>query len=358
MLTCECGFQCSRPQNLKRHRESRKHDLNMFILESEMTPNEYGNYECELCDYLTHHRGNYRKHMYSIKHKEELKNKMEFDAKIQAQAKLEMEAKAKAEAESNTSATKAEPVLLIEVMELFLKHQTEMLRVNAGTSESQQIQHTEMFRALTDRVVAHQQQQQMTSSSLPQNVMLDQANSQNTTTSTNNSQNTTTTNSHNKKFNLNLFLNEECKNAQNLTDFVKNVVISLEDLEHLGEVGYTQGMSKILSKAMQSKDQTERPMHCTDVKRETIYIRENDAWKKDMQQEQTVKAIEHIAHKNYKTFKEWRDLHPEHAVADTEDYETWYRISRSMCNTDPSNVKKLVHHLATITAIEKGELVL
>lgn len=319
MLTCSCGFTCDRAHNMQTHRESKQHEINLERLSRTMEPKVNGDFCCESCQYSTPHRANYRKHMLTSKHQKNIVSPPPQEVK---------------------------PVLLLEVMDMFFKHQTEILKhhtdiliANAGATERQQIQHTEMFRALTDRVLAHQQ------SLSPQKVMLDQS-----------STTTTTNNSHNKKFNLNLFLNEDCKNAQNLSDFVKNVVISLEDLEHLGEVGYTEGMSKILSKAIQSKDKTERPMHCTDVKRETIYIRENDTWKKDMQQEETVRAIEHIAHKNYKAFKEWRDQHPEHEVDNTEDYDTWYRISRNMCNTDPLALKKLVQHLATITAIEKGEL--
>lgn len=328
MLTCRCGFKCDRANNMQTHRESRQHEKNMVRLSKQMNPMDPGgDYNCESCRYSTPFKANYKKHMLTSKHQKTV------EEKTQA---------------SQASQEFVKPVLLMEVMDMFLKfhaNATEKQQtIHANTTEKQQIQTTEMFKALADRIVAHERQQQL----VPiQNVMLTQSNNSSIQH----------TNSHNKKFNLNLFLNEDCKNAQNLSDFVKTVAISLEDLEHLGEVGYTQGMSKILSKAIQSKEKTERPMHCTDVKRETIYIRENDTWTKDLQQEHTVKAIEHIAHKNYKTFKEWRELHPEHAIADTEDYETWYRISRNMCNTDPLALKKLVHHLATITAIEKGELV-
>jgi hypothetical protein len=123
----------------------------------------------------------------------------------------------------------------------------------------------------------------------------------------------------------------------------------------LGEMGYTEGMSKILTKAIRSTETTERPMHCTDVKRETIYVRKDDAWKKDG--EETKRLIQHIAHKNYKALMEWREQHPEHTEPDTADYEAWYTISRNMCNTDPAALKKLIRHLALTTAVEKNELV-
>jgi hypothetical protein len=330
----------------------------------EFQANESGYYECATCQFSTKFLGNYRRHVKTPKH----------EIAMSRHRRLEnMKETSDPTTTSFSDDNIIQPVRLLEVVDMFLKHQVEMMKVNV---ESQQIQHTEMFRALTDRVMAHEQQlAAVAAAAAPpppaalsslQNVMLDHATSMQTnafattTASSNNnsSSNNNNTNSNNRKFNLNLYLNEECKNAPNLADFVREVVISMEDLEHLGQVGYVQGMTKILTKALSSTYHTERPMHCTDVKRATIYVKQNDAWKKDIEQEQTIKAIERIAHNHMKTFKEWRDLHPNFAVSDTEDYETWYRISRNLCNTDPAVMKKLVQHLATITAIEKGEMVL
>jgi len=179
-----------------------------------------------------------------------------------------------------------------------------------------------------------------------QNVMLENSHNQTTNQSHNN---TVTTN---KNFNLQFFLNEECKNAMNFSDFIKTLCVTTEDIEHMGEVGYAQGMSKILTKAL--SETTVRPMHCTDAKRETMYVKENDEWHKDLDCEESKRLIQHIQQKNYKALKEWRDNHPEHTVSDSEDYEAWYRISRNMCNTDPSALKKLIRHLAAVTAVEKA----
>jgi hypothetical protein len=95
--------------------------------------------------------------------------------------------------------------------------------------------------------------------------------------------------------------------------------ITSEDLENIGEFGYTDGMSKILSKALRAIETTERPMHCTDAKRETIYVRKDDVWKKDDDCEETKRLITHIAHKNYKALTEWSKEHPEHTEHDTAD---------------------------------------
>jgi len=159
--------------------------------------------------------------------------------------------------------------------------------------------------------------------------------------------------SNNQSFNLQFFLNEECKNAMNFSDFVQNLSVSFEDIQHLGEVGYTAGMSKIITKAL--RDAKVRPMHCTDAKRETMYVKENNEWRRDTECEESKRLIQKITQKNYKTLAEWRATLPEQLVHDTEPYETWYRMSRSMCNTDPAALKKLIRHLASVTAIEKKE---
>jgi hypothetical protein len=233
------------------------------------------------------------------------------------------------------------PVMLMEVIEMFMKHysehQSEQMKHQSEQMKHQSIQNTEMFKALAERIG---NQSSSAAVIVPQNVVVEN-----------------NTNSHNKKFNLNLFLNEECKNAMNMSDFMKNVSITSEDLENIGELGYTEGMSKILTKAIRSTETSERPMHCTDVKRETIYVRKDDAWKKDEDCEETKRLIQHIAHKNYKALTEWSKEHPEHTEPDTADYEAWFTISRNMCNTDPSALKKLIRHLALTTAVEKNELV-
>ena len=93
----------------------------------------------------------------------------------------------------------------------------------------------------------------------------------------NGTHNTTThTNSHNKAFNLNFFLNETCKDAMNITDFVESIKLQLSDLERVGEVGYVEGISNIIVKNLKDLDVTQRPVHCTDKKRETMYIKDED----------------------------------------------------------------------------------
>ena len=101
---------------------------------------------------------------------------------------------------------------------------------------------------------------------------------------TNNTVNTHT-NSHNKTFNLQFFLNETCKNAMNITDFIESVVLQLSDIEDIGAVGYAKGMSNIIISKLNSLGETKRPIHCTDVKREVMYVKDEDKWEKDANKE-------------------------------------------------------------------------
>ena len=89
-------------------------------------------------------------------------------------------------------------------------------------------------------------------------------------------------NSHNKTFNLQFFLNEECKDALNISEFVSSIKMDLEDLETTGKLGYVEGVSRIINKNLHDLDQTKRPIHCSDVKREVLYIKnEDDQWVKE-----------------------------------------------------------------------------
>jgi len=277
----------------------------MLCKDESLVPDENGVYTCDSCHFNTMRKSNYRGHLLSKKH-------------------------ASTKAEPQTLSVKSDdsikPVMLLEVMEMFLTHQ-----------KHQQTEMSEILKTFADRIVATQPIQTV------QNSIISAGQVNNTI--------------DNKKFNLNVFLNEECKNAINMSDFIQNVIVTSEDLENIGELGYTEGMSKILTKAIRSKETSERPMHCTDVKRETIYVRKDDVWKKDEDCEETKRLIQHIAHKNYKALTEWRNEHPEHTEHDTADYEAWYTISRNMCNTDPSALKKLIRHLALTTAVEKNDLV-
>jgi hypothetical protein len=128
----------------------------------------------------------------------------------------------------------------------------------------------------------------------------------------NGTNNTTNINSHNKAFNLNLFLNETCKDAMNITDFVDSLNLQLSDLENVGKLGYVDGISSIIVKNLNALDETTRPIHCTDSKREVMYIKDEDKWEKENEEKKKLrKVIKHVAHKNSKMLKDFKTKHPD-----------------------------------------------
>ena len=127
---------------------------------------------------------------------------------------------------------------------------------------------------------------------------------------TQNSHNTTT-NSHNKAFNLNFFLNETCKDAMNITEFVESIKLQLSDLEKVGELGYVEGISNIIVKNLKDLDVTQRPVHCTDKKRETMYIKDENTWEKDEEQKKMHKLVRKVADKNARMLPKFKEAHPD-----------------------------------------------
>jgi len=122
----------------------------------------------------------------------------------------------------------------------------------------------------------------------------------------------TNTNSNNKTFNLQFFLNETCKDAMNIMEFVETVKLQLKDLENIGKHGYINGMSNIIVNNLNSLDVSKRPVHCTDTKRETIYIRDKNEWDRDnVGNPKMRRMINSMSKKNIKLINEWRDIHPD-----------------------------------------------
>ena len=133
-----------------------------------------------------------------------------------------------------------------------------------------------------------------------------------------NNNNNNVTNSHNKTFNLQVFLNETCKDAMNISDFVESVKLQVSDLENVGKVGYIEGISNIIIQNLQAMDVNKRPVHCADQKREVMYVKDENIWEKEDENNKKLrKAIRMIAHKNICMLKEYRDKYP-----DCEEYDS------------------------------------
>ena len=139
----------------------------------------------------------------------------------------------------------------------------------------------------------------------------------------NNSHNTT-----NNQFNLNFFLNETCKDAMNITDFVNSLKVTIEDFENTGKLGYIEGISRIIINRLKGLDTNKRPVHCTDAKRETLYVRDQDAWEKDSADKTKLKtAVKQVARMNLSQLPRWQKENPESEILDTKQNEQYIRYS-------------------------------
>ena len=170
---------------------------------------------------------------------------------------------------------------------------------------------------------------------------------------------TNNTNSNNKTFNLNLFLNETCKDALNISDFVSSIKVSLTDLENTGRQGYVEGISNIILKHLNNLEQYQRPIHCSDFKREVIYIKDNDKWEKEGEEKPLLtKAIKVIANENIKKIMEWRETNPDCTNSDSKKNNLYLKIvSNSMNGSNKEegtkNITKIISNVAKETMIQK-----
>ena len=173
---------------------------------------------------------------------------------------------------------------------------------------------------------------------------------------TNNSHNNT--HSHNKTFNLQVFLNEECKDAMNMSEFIKNIVLQSSDLLDVGQLGYVEGISKIIIKEMNEIDQNKRPMHCSDAKRETIYIKEENKWEKEGPDHYKLMcAIKNIEKKNMGVLlNEWMPEHPEHRNSESSLNDEYLKLMKETMNGSADNINKVIKRIAKEVMIDKKNI--
>ena len=175
----------------------------------------------------------------------------------------------------------------------------------------------------------------------------------------NGTHNTTThTNSHNKTFNLQFFLNETCKDAMNIMDFVDSIKLQLTDLENVGKLGYVDGISKIIVSNLNSLDETKRPVHCTDSKREVMYVKDEDKWEKENESKQKMrKVIKHVAHKNTKLLKDYKTKYPGCEKSESKYSEKYDKLIIEAFGgkgyNDDEKENKIIRNIAKEVTIDK-----
>ena len=288
-------------------------------------------YSCEICNYNTCNLYDYKKHINTIKHKSCDKSTFSMDKNKMSQEKQNICEKCNKKYKDNSG---------------LWRHKKKCIQNSIITEDK-----TENKENKDDLIKYLIKENQEFKSLILEIVKKD-------TTSNNNISNNniiTNSNNNNKTFNLQFFLNETCKNAMNITDFVDSIKLQLTDLESVGRLGYVEGLSKIIIKNLNALDVTERPVHCSDPKRDTMYVKDEDKWEKEAEDNHIVlKAIEDIANKNSKQVKEWKIKNPECSSSKSNKSDQYCHIlMKVVCSNNDDNNAKVLKKIAKEVTIDK-----
>jgi hypothetical protein len=181
----------------------------------------------------------------------------------------------------------------------------------------------------------------------------------NSNTTINNNTNTKTKNSHNKTFNMQIFLNEHCKDAMNIKDFADSFKLEISDFEKVGHLGYVDGISDIIIKKLNEMDIHKRPIHCSDTKRDTMYVHADDVWIKDNSDHDEVRAlVQRITAKNIRMIPIWQDMYPNSRNNMHKLNDTYMSLTRQAMGgfggTIPENESKIIRKIAKSVFIDKN----
>ena len=179
-------------------------------------------------------------------------------------------------------------------------------------------------------------------------------------TNNNSHNNNNNTNSLNKTFNLQFFLNETCKNAMNISEFIENISLQLSDLESIGKLGYVEGVSNIIIKNLNALEVTQRPLHCTDKKRETVYVKDEDEWQKEEENKKRIKqVISNVVSKNMKLLPEYQNKYPECMNPESKKSDEYNKIIMETMgggmDVVDKNKDKIIKKVTKSVIVEKEE---
>jgi hypothetical protein len=250
-------------------------------------------FECEKCNYITNNKYDYKKHCQTIKHKQEINND-DFSIDMEkCQSKKFFCSYCNKNYKDNSGLWKHKKIC---------KKQLDDDLISTANTQN-------LSNQITPELILSvlEQNKELTNLVVEQNktIMELAKNGQGNSIANNN------INSHNKTFNLQFFLNETCKDAMNITEFVDSLNLQLSDLENVGKVGFVEGISSIIVKNLKALDVHKRPVHCADKKREIIYIKDEDKWEKEDEKKNKMrKVIKRVAFKNQNLLTKYKEKHP------------------------------------------------
>jgi hypothetical protein len=230
---------------------------------------------------------------------------------------------------------------------------TELCKSNVELSKMNQLQQTQIHEMYNHFMASLQNQNQ--------NVAIHNSAYSQSNIITNNLQSLTvngnvTNNSNNKTFHINMFLNEKCKDAMNMTDFVKNIELDTDDMRDVGKYGFVKGISKIFIDNLEKTDVTKRPIHCTDSKREILYIKDDNKWEREgIHSKKLINAIHSVEHKNVVLVNEWAKMHPQCENSETQANQIYMTLAKHAHDGDDDNVMKVAKRIAKTVVVSKND---
>ena len=291
------------------------------------------NFVCEKCDYICCKKGDFNKHLHSIKHNTTNTTNIQQEFSFSCECGKGYNHRASLYNHKKTCSLKNKCTIETENINNPTDHSDkDQLILMLIKQNSELIKETADFKNIMMKVI--------------------ETGTHNTTNNTTNN-----TNSHNKAFNLNFFLNETCKDAMNIMDFVDSIKLQLSDLEKVGELGYVEGISNIIVKNLNELDVTQRPVHCTDKKRETMYIKDEDKWEKDESNSKIKKAIKRVASKNQRLLPKFKEAHPDCGTYHSKYSDQYNKIIIESVggsgDNDAEKEEKIIRNISRNVVVEK-----
>jgi len=301
----------------------------MIENDSDLSPKFVRKFCCKLCNYSTSKLFDYKKHLSTDKHKKKRNDSKMVGNDSDLSPKV-------------ADLYKCECGRMYKYDSGYYRHKKEC-KLNIQTNEKQP----------DDKKTSAIDKDELIISLLKQNSELLEI----VKNGTHNTVNTTHTNSHNKAFNLNFFLNETCKNAMNITEFVDSIKLQLSDLMEVGELGYVEGISKIIVKNLNNLDETVRPIHCTDKKRETMYVKDAGQWEKeDDNKTRLKKVINKVVDKNIRLLPQFREKYPEYRNSASKISDVHDKMVIEVMETDDEKKDKIITNISKSTSISNKGL--
>lgn len=368
-----CYFYTSNKYDFNRHIMTLKHKINenkaFLAINGDIKNASFDvSYNCDICNFYSKNKTNYDKHLLSKKHK---KNSIE-----EPTEKKYTCSQCNKEYLNYKSLWKHKKVCVVnhnrepeQLENTFIPNNvitTELFMEVFNQSKELQEVLLEQNRELQNKLLEKENQllekeNQMLAQNEEHHKQIIELASRQISNNTNiNTQNNT---HNNNQFNLQFFLNETCKDAMNIVDFVNSLQVQIADLEKTGRLGYVEGISSIFLKGLKQLDISMRPIHCTDLKRETVYVKDEDNWEKEDEEKVKMKlAIERIARKNLRTLPKWQEENPEFRILDTKENDDYVKIALNSLGGQTEEeqekyIKKIMRNVMKEAIIERNSIV-